>query len=494
MHFITQQSSKLKYLNILTLIVFSFFLINTFSPNAQAAKSKRESVKRVIVVKDYKWASGGMGRAAILSEITLENRGVNDYKDISIEIDLYTKNDIPLGSLRTTIKEILPSKSEKTFYNLKFGIMHSELQNTVARVVGAELIEKGTPTQAKDLILVTNWEWSGGQYGTEGILKEITLDNRSGEAWKDIKLRIDFLGTKGAKVGVKGFTSRVVIHDVIPPRSVKTYKDINVGFRHPDARKVDISVMSAKPISDKELKIKMAKKEGKTAKKKKKKKKKSSADGDEEYTDTDAGYDSSGRKLSLSEKYKKQLQEEQGITAPPSDIGSAGSSETTSGDQVALSETPEVSSQEPQSVKEVITATKDEKEPQDTTTAQVDNADESDEEEYEYEYEEEVPLPTQDIIVEDFVWAGGGAPQTMGKISEITLRNISGITYTKIELKIDFFSFKEESPMFSNRATIVDVLPANSKKTFKNIKAGFLNAIPQEVRITVLDAIAFSQH
>jgi len=489
MHFITQQSSKLKNINILMLIVFSFFLINTSLLNAKAAKKQTESAKRVIVVKDYKWASGGMGRPAILSEITLENRGVNDYKDISIEIDLYTKTDIPLGSLRTTIKEILPSKSEKTFYNLKFGIMHSELQNTVARVVAADLIEKGTPTQAKDLILVKNWEWSGGQYGTEGILKEITLDNKSGEAWKDIKIRIDFLGTKGGKLGVRGFTSRAVIHDVIPPRSEKTFTGINVGFRHPDARKVDISVMEAKPISDKELKIKMAKKEGKTAKKKKKKKKQVSADGDEEYTDTDPDYDSSGRKLSLSEKYKKKLDEEQGITGPP-DTGSAVS-ETTSEDQVALSGEP---AEKPQSVKEIIIAPKVEDGAESTTTAKVDEADGSEsEEEYEYEYEEEVPLPTEDIIVEDFVWAGGSVPQTMGRISEITLRNISGIDYTKIELKVEFFSFKEETPMYSNRATIVDVLPANSKKTFKNIKAGFMNAIPQEVRIKVLDAIPFSQ-
>ena len=99
-----------------------------------------------------------MGRSAIMSEITIENRGENDYEDLAVEVDFYTANDIPLGSLRTTIKEILPAKSEKTFYNLNFGIMHSELKNSVARVVNAELIEKGSPTQAKDLILVKNWE------------------------------------------------------------------------------------------------------------------------------------------------------------------------------------------------------------------------------------------------------------------------------------------------------------------------------------------------
>lgn len=484
----TQLSSNLKKicLNVLMLVALSFILINISLPSTKAQQKKPESVKRVIVVKDYKWSSGGMGRPAIISEITIENRGENDYKNLAIEANLYTSNDIPLGSLRTTIREILPSKSEKTFYNLNFGIMHSELKNSVVRVVNADLIEKGTPTQAKDLILVKNWEWSGGQYGTEGILKEITLDNKSGEAWKDIEISVNFLGTKGGKLGVRGFTSRAVIHDVIPPRSEKTYTGINVGFRHPDAKEVSISVRSAKPISDKELKITMAKKEGKKAVKKKKVKKTVNEDGEEVYSDSGPDYGPDGKKLSLSEKYKKKLETEQGITPSSTDTGSADSS-TASDDQVALSDE---TSESGQSVKEAITAPKD-----DTTTAQVDDSSDAsgDEEEYEYEYEEEVPLPAEDIVVEDFKFSGA-VPQTMGRITEITLRNLSDIPYTHIELKVDFFSLKEETPMFSNRATITDVLPAKGKKTFKNIKAGFLNAIPQEVRIKVITAVPFSQY
>ncbi len=486
MHFRTQQNSKLNRisLSVLMLIALLFILINVSPPSAQAQKNKPESVKRVLVVKDYKWASGGMGRPAIMSEITIENRGINDYKDISVEVDLYTSNDIPLGSLRTTIKEIIPSKSEKTFYNLNFGIMHAELKNSVTRVVNADLIEKGTPTQAKDLILVKNWEWSGGQYGTEGILKEITLDNRSGEAWKDIEININFLGTKGGKLGVRGFTSRAVIHDIIPPRTERTYYGINVGFRHPDAKDVNISVRSAKPMSDKELKIKQAKKEGKKAVKKKKRKPK--AEGEEGYTeDAYDGYDESGRKLSLSEKYKKKMAEEQGTALPSADAG------TTSDDQVAQSDEP---AGQDSSVKEAITAPKDTTAQDTSTTTQAtDSASSEDEEEYEYEYEEDFPLPTEDIVVENFVFSGA-VPQTMGRISEITLRNLSDIPYTKIDLKVEFYSFKEETPMFSNRATIVDVLPAKSERTFKNIKAGFINAIPQEVRIKVLDAIPMNQN
>ncbi|TFG78034.1 MAG: hypothetical protein E4H21_01295 [Thermodesulfobacteriales bacterium] len=493
MHSKTQKSSNQKklYLNILMLIALSFVLINISLPSAQAQRKEPESIKRVLVVKDYKWSSGGMGRAAIMSEITIENRGENDYKDLSVEVDLYTANDIPLGSLRTTIKAILPSKSEQTFYNLNFGIMHSELKNSVARVVNAELIEKGTPTQAKDLILVKNWEWSGGQYGTEGILKEITLDNRSSEAWKDIEINVNFLGTKGGKLGTRGFTSRAVIHDVIAPRSEKTFTGINVGFRHPDAKEVSISVRQAKPISDKELKITTAKKEGKTAVKKKKKKKKTvNEEGEVVYSDSGTDYGPDGKKLSLSEKYKKKLETEQGVTPVPSDSDTVDAG-ATSDDQVALSDEP---SDTKPSVKDVITAPKEDVDAGKTSTAKVDEADSAgDEEEYEYEYDEEVPLPDQDIVVEDFVFSGS-VPQTMARISEITLRNLSDIPYTNIQIRIDFFSFKEEAPMFSTRAVISEVLPAKSKKTFKNIKAGFMNAIPQEVRIKVLTAIPFSQY
>lgn len=120
---------------ILASILLSVF-IGMFAPLSGAVDRELESPKRVIVVKDYKWASGGMGRPAIMKEITLQNIGKYDYKNIGIEVDLYTKNDIPLGSLRGTVRDVLPHGSEKTFYNIKFGIMSAELQNTTARVAG----------------------------------------------------------------------------------------------------------------------------------------------------------------------------------------------------------------------------------------------------------------------------------------------------------------------------------------------------------------------
>jgi hypothetical protein len=462
--------------SIFIMILLVIFAAGLYVHEADAKrKVNPEQAERVIVVKDYKWASGGKGRPGIMQEITLENKGQMDYQNIEIEVDFYTTNDIPLGSLRSTIYEVLPAGSEKTFYNLQFGLMHSELKNSIARVAGAEVIEKGSPTQAKDLIHVKNWEWTGGSYGTEGIIKEITLENNSTENWKDIKIRIDFLGLSGGKVGVRGFTSRAIIHDILPARSERTYKGINVGFRHPDAKEVSISVMSAKPVSEKEVRYRQAKKDGKSPKQVRKKRK--SSDGsDGEELDSEF-YSPDGEKLSLSQRYKKKLEKEQGL--PEGSLG-----DDTSGEVARY----DAGDQESMSVRDIITKPS----ARGYTTTQVGD-DEYEDYGDEYEYEEEVPLPKDDIVVEDFVW-GGGVTQTIGFFKEITLQNISSIDYTKIDLKVDFFSFTEETPMFSNRVTIVEVLPAHSKKTFKNVKAGFLNAIPEEVRVEVLDAIPFSQY
>lgn len=466
-------------LRISTFILLSFLMLNVSMPAARSADKDMESPKRILVVKDYKWASGGMGRPAIMKEITLQNIGKYDYENIAIEVDLYTATDIPLGSLRATIHDVLPHGSEKTFYNINFGMMSAELQNTVARVANADLIEKGTPFQAKDLIQVKSFEWSGGQYGTEGILKNITLVNKSTENWKDIKIRVDFLGIPGAKVGIRGFTSRATIHDMLPAKSERTYHDVNVGFRHPDARKVDISVMSARAISEKELKVKMAKKEGKKAVKKKRKKKAvASGEGTTPGTEEGGGaIPESQKELSLSERYKQKLAQGKGETVEGTEGATA---------EPGAAAPPEKAAQGAESGKEAMT------EPGGEKAAEGETAAEGEEGGEEYEYEEEVPLPEEDIVVADFKW-GGGVTGTIGKIDEITLQNMSDITYTKIELKIEFYSFKEESPMFSNKTVIYDVLPANSKKTFRNIKAGYLNAIPQEVRILVLTATPFSQ-
>jgi hypothetical protein len=122
-------------------------------------------------------------------------------------------------------------------------------QSMTAWKSGSSSVGKRTDIGPKDVILVNNWEWAGANFGARGVLKEITLENTSKEDFKDLRLQIDYLGTTGPKEGYGGPTSIFVIHDLLPARTIKTFKDINVGFRHPDERRERINVLNAKRIT-----------------------------------------------------------------------------------------------------------------------------------------------------------------------------------------------------------------------------------------------------
>lgn len=122
-------------------------------------------------------------------------------------------------------------------------------QSTSAPKPGPSAIHERADIEPKDLILVKSWGWAGPNFGAGGILKELTLDNRSNKNLTDLKIRIDYLGTKGPKEGYGGPTSIFMIHDTLPARSVKTFNDVNIGFRHPDERRERIRILNAKTIT-----------------------------------------------------------------------------------------------------------------------------------------------------------------------------------------------------------------------------------------------------
>ena len=508
-----------------TFFLFAYLCLSVIlTLSASAASKKAESPEDVIVVKNYKWLSGGMGQAAILKDITLENKGKKDYKNLQVEVELFTTNDIPLGSLRSTIHETLPAGSENTFHRVNFGIMHSQLEKTVIRIVSAETIEQGPPGSPKDLILVKDWQWTGGQYGTEAILKEITLENKSGQHYKDIKIKVDNLGVGGSgKVGYEGYTSRIVIHDVLPAGSTKTFNNINVGFKHPDTKNSHISVSDAVAISTKELNYRLAEKEGKPVKKRYKKVAKKTV---EEKSETEApvsgetSYEKSS--LSLSERYRQKLAQktEEPSISPSSEVSEsvAESSRKTEGTSEEEIETDTATDEEAEveekggimgSVsklgKRIVGIFKGDSEKdveEDKPSTREKDLEEEGEvavtpgeaatvrEIPEEEEEEEVAIPKDDILVKAYTWAGGGVPGTIGVLDEIVLENRSGITYTNILLNIEFFAESPRRPMGSNRVTVNEVLPPYSEKVLKRVKIGYLNTIPDEIDIKVMDASA----
>lgn len=522
---------KAKFIKLAYFLAPSLFLTILLSATYYQVgfpKSKdQESPKRAIQVKDYKWESGGMGRPGIISEITLENIGNNDYENIEIEANFYTQNDIPLGSLRSTINDVLQSGTTKTFKNINFGIMHSELQKTVVNVVGAEMLEKGIPGQPKDVIVVKDWQWSGGQYGTEGVLKDITLDNTSKNNYSNIEIEVQYLGVPGPETGTKGYTSRAVIHDILPAKNTRTFKGINVGFRHPEAKDVLITVIDADKISVKEAKYRLAKKgesidiEGEETETRTRKKSlaeryreergltEPSEEITEEETQISQVPDSTkvdeGQKLSLAERYRQEVLNKPVIEDAPQislverykqRILSESDEQFISPTYSGVTRAPLGTEYSFQSSRGISTSDNQEKSTDSKTTSEGEATKASksgktaEAKNQEQEEEDFVPVPERDIVVRDFKLAGGGVPQTMGRLSTLTLENISGISYSSIQLEVAFFLYQGNTPMGSHKITLYETLPPHSTREFKNVKFGMLSEIPQEIQVTVLDATA----
>ena len=463
---------------LVIIAIFSFLYCNN-------VKSEEISAKEAIVVLDYSWASGGKGMPAIISDITLKNTSIKEFTNIDIEIELYTELNTPLGSLRSTIKDILPPGSEKTFYNVKFGIMSSELEKSTARVVRADHVDLGTPQQAAQLILVKNWEWSGAQYGTEGYLKKITLENRGNYNYKDINIKISDLGVSGPKVGPEGYETNIVIHSYLPAKSTRTFRNINVGFKHPDSTKTNIYVVKAKKMSDKELRYELASETDSKTKEDITYHEKSPLDSEELSPEE--------QKLSLVERYRLKIgetQEDVEITEPEADTEVVKTEDQTIDyKELGLDESEFEDDSELdyealilKQLEEQINAPIDQQVPQ---TAKI-NVDEDYERRRSIEPEE--PLPKHDIVIRDFKW-GSGVPGTLGIIKELTLYNRSGITYTKIEMEIEFLS-AQGITLTSNDFKLFEIVPPNQKVTFENVKVGIIHVLPDSnnMRIRVKDA------
>jgi hypothetical protein len=456
MNYKTKELYKLSVSAVLILLA-AFFIHHIYTEAKEV-----ESPRKVILVKEYRWQSGGIGREGILEEITLQNKGNLDYKNIELEADFYTVNDIPLGSLRATIHDTLPAGSEKTFYRVNFGIMHSDLQKATVRVVDAEpTAQEKTPSGiARNSIVVREWSWTGGQYATEGILKEITLENKSENHYKDIKLQIEYLGRSIPKLG----PTMVVIHDVLPARSTRTFYDINVGFRHPNASRAIITVADAKEITTKELRYRIAEKmaEGKN--------KGAAGELQSRLSQKVETPDESRRKPSLAERYREKLEQSTKTQNRKEKVSEEKTLPQRSGEhsekELALEKGPEIT----------------ESQKQDTEEKGVSNILETP-----FKKTDEEAFPKADIVVKGFKLQSGIAG-TMGVFQEIILENKSTIPYTNIELSVDFYSRTDKRPLGSSKIKINDVLPPNSEKIFKNISIGFLNFIPEEVEIRVLNA------
>lgn len=244
-----------QFFNLLLLSLTVFFVCSYQHSYAEVVKADKS-----IFVQDYTWQSSNVGSRGILKNITLINKSDQTFNNINISVELYSRSGTPLGSVMGTIESTISPGEVKTFEKVKLGLMHADVQKSIARVVGADLVKSPSDVLLKQIILVKDWKWMGNQFGTEGILKSITIENTSGSNYKNIKLRVVNKIGKDTD-GKNQHVSTVVVRDVLLANSTSTYTNINVGFRHPDSTSFNIYVSSAEEIAGKELRYALQRKQ-----------------------------------------------------------------------------------------------------------------------------------------------------------------------------------------------------------------------------------------
>jgi hypothetical protein len=571
---------KLTKTSLLSIALFTLTILPSLT-TAQAQQKKRikETAKTALIITDYEWKTAGRGIEGILSSVTIENIGSKDYENISIEVEFISNNDVPHGSLRTTINDNLISGATKTFTNISLGIMNTELEKSVMRITGAKIVDRGIDSP-KDVIVVKDWEWLETNYGTEGILKFITLENKSDKNYKKVQLKVEYKGVGDSKA----VPYRTMIHEYLPAKSEKTFNNINVGFKYRGARDTVISVTDAKRISKREYRSILAKRGIRI-------------DQDTPGIDSYPDYDESiqkDRNLSLSERYRKyvlkidpdskslqdkDLQETVIEVEPeieqkeeeyayyrdqskyPKRVDNAISEDQLLREQAKIfpeifqelvivsaeAEESQLPVDEPESYqrhkaenyqkhrveykykdtqedKNIVSRAygwtkdlvglgdEDEYEEEvlvETTVAVNEPASSSGrhpytsvervegsnleyetvEDEYLLETDEDLePLPSIDIEIGDYKLKPG-IVSTIGKLDEITLINRSNITYTNIQLEVTFYTRGATKQLGSNKFSINEILPKRTKRTFRNVDIGFLNTVPEELKVRIVDAI-----
>ena len=465
-------------LSVALLIVLASFWASFWAPFAQdaearAMKTRKEVAQKALVIKDFKWRSGGMGRHGILKEITIENIGKRSYKNIEIEAEFFTYTDMTQGSLRSTIKEIIEPGAIKTFHDLKFGIMHSALQKTVLRVTTAKTVSTGVGAyiNPSELVFVKEWEWTGGRYGTEGVFKQVVLENRSEKDLKNLELLVEYIGGK-----IRRSYARVLIQDILPAKSTKKFMNVNVGFRHPEANKEIVSVIKAEISREK-----------KVYKKRVIKRRVASVKPGQPAGQSPAGQAPAGksfeqideRDMSPTQRRKAKIlhkraeaetvvveREHFGSTLaeemkPPEAVASIKKDSALLEERTAPKFVPAESAEEPASIEYI---------------------------EIEEEVIEENPIPDQDILVTDFK-VRHTVPYTVGYFDTLVLENKSTITYRRIKLLVNFYSRTDNRPLGSAVVFVNDLLDPKAVKKLRNVKIGFLNLEPEVVVVRVKDAI-----
>ncbi|MCY4046954.1 MAG: hypothetical protein OXF42_02430 [Candidatus Dadabacteria bacterium] len=212
-----------------------------FAPAPAAAGPRSD-----ITVEGFKWGSGGPGRRAVFSEVTLRNSGRTDYSSVRLKARFYKRDGSAAGSVRGTVRGGLKAGEVKTFANVRLGVMNAAMDSVKLGVVGGRKAKDSAGAPPHPLV-VSNVDWRGGGAGAGvGTVGSVTVKNPSSVPYGSVRFLVI------QKSGGRALASTGVMTEKTAEAEAETvYKNINPGFVRPDTDAVEVRIVSAEPVSAK---------------------------------------------------------------------------------------------------------------------------------------------------------------------------------------------------------------------------------------------------
>lgn len=430
------------------------FLCFFLSGQTETSYARDRNPEDDLSVKSYSWKSHGVGRLAVLREITIANSGETGYGNVEIRVDLLTRSGKFAGSFRKKIQGEVAAASEATFHDVELGLMSLALEDSEAVVTDAEASRSDPRGNARDAILVKNWEFEGARFANEGFITEITLENTGKSHFKNIRLLVTERGAESS--AGRDHMSSVVIRDVIRAGEEKTFTGVNVGFSSPDARERSVSVAGAEAISTKELNYILA------------------GGGSLGQTIKD--------KLASVRRPERAKEEKTPVSDDPDSSSETDRARNDGGGREKKTESPDAE----ETVRDI--PKDDDGIPPENQDGRATFPDNPAQAEAVAEEETPQPLPRHDIAIREFKW-GAGIPGSMGTLAKLVVENVSEFTYSEIELEIEFFT-PQNAPFGSNRFKLKEVLAPGKVIKLENVQVGFISKLPNpnNIKLRVVKA------
>ncbi|NSX00873.1 hypothetical protein CL640_003740 [bacterium] len=204
-----------------------------------------------IQISDFKWKHKAQSTLGLFEYIEITNNSNLNYKNLKIEIIIYSQNGVPYKFQISLPGEIGPN-SKKRFDSVQTPILSFSPEKTLVNIESAKVAYKQDriKIKAKNAIKINKFEYILDKIATKTIqVKNLSYTNNSKNFFKDVAFSVNFLDQNGELLKSIIFKDRIVIG----PGETKISKEFQIpGLTLDYFSDISLTVHDGKLIGDTE--------------------------------------------------------------------------------------------------------------------------------------------------------------------------------------------------------------------------------------------------